>query len=97
GRADGEPACFQTSSVIVNGPSLTSSTRIIAPNRPVATVAPRLRSAVQNASTRGSATCPGAAADQDGRRPFTVSAYNVNWLTTSNGASTSEQDFSSAR
>src|SRR5690606_4931206 len=40
---------------------------------------------------------PGAAAVQLGLRPFRVSPYSVNWLTTSSGAFTSEHDFSSSR
>ena len=49
------------------------------------------------ASTSGSATGPGAAACQVGRRPLLVSPYRVNWLTTSSGAPRSSQDFSPSR
>ncbi len=63
----------QTSTSTVNGPSLTDATCICAPNRPVATTAPRARSAATTASTSGSATPPGAAAAHDGRRPLRVS------------------------
>ena len=81
----------------VTGPSLTRLTFMSAPNTPVCTRAPSSRSAAATASTSGSATGPGAAACQVGRRPFRVSAYSVNWLITSNGACTSEQDFSPCR
>jgi hypothetical protein len=37
----------------------------------------------------------GAAFDQEGRRPFRVSAYNVNWLITRIGAPSSLADRSS--
>ena len=57
----------------VNGPSLTDSTAIIAPNRPVSTRAPRSRSAATTRSISGSARSGGAEADQDGRRPLRVS------------------------
>ena len=52
-------------------------------------------SSAQTASYAGSLTGPGAAACQVGRRPFRTSPYNVNWLTTSTGAPTSEADCSS--
>lgn len=42
----------------MTGPSFTSDTCMCAPKRPVATVAPRSRSAAANSSTRGSATAP---------------------------------------
>ena len=58
----------------VTGPSLVRVTFMAAPNTPVSTLAPRSRSACTTASTRGSATGPGAAADQDGRRPLDSSA-----------------------
>ena len=45
----------------VNGPSLTSDTSIIAPNWPVSTCRPRPRRSATTASTRGSASSPGAA------------------------------------
>lgn len=63
----------QTSRTRVIGPSLTSATFMSAPNSPVSTFAPMLRSSWTTASTRGSATGPGAAAVQDGRRPFRAS------------------------
>src|SRR5690606_4071577 len=81
----------------VNGPSLVNSTDICAPNTPVSTRAPNPRSSSTTRSTSGSATGPGAAACQVGRRPLRASPYSVNWLTTSSGAATSEHDFSSSR
>src|SRR5215207_1369609 len=83
--------------MIVTGPSLTRATCIIAPKTPVSTCAPRSRSAVTTASTSGSATGPGAAADQVGRRPLRASPYRVNWLITSSGAPMSAADRSSRR
>ena len=62
------------STMIVTGPSLTRDTFMSAPKTPVRTRAPRSRRACTTASTRGSATGPGAAADQDGRRPLARSA-----------------------
>ena len=62
------------STMIVTGPSLTRDTFMSAPNTPVSTRAPRSRRACTTAPTRGSATGPGAAADQDGRRPLARSA-----------------------
>ncbi len=62
------------STMMVTGPSLTSETFISAPKTPVWTRAPRSRRACTTALTRGSATGPGAAADQDGRRPLARSA-----------------------
>src|SRR5260221_298167 len=85
------------SSIKVTGPSLTSVTCMSAPNTPVRTLAPSSRSASAKAVTSGSATGPGAAACQVGRRPFLVSAYRVNWLITSSGAPVSAHDFSSRR
>src|SRR5437868_2048603 len=81
------------STMIVTGPSLTRDTFMSAPKTPVWTRAPRSRRACTTASTRGSATGPGAAADQDGRRPLARSAQSVNWLTTSSGAPLSERAF----
>ena len=63
----------QTSSQMVTGPSLTSSTAISVRNRPVATSAPRARSSATTASTSGSACSGRAAASQLGRRPRLVS------------------------
>src|SRR5580693_2346979 len=83
--------------MMVTGPSLRRATFILAPKTPVSTWAPRSRRADTTAPTRGSATGPGAAADQDGRRPLDRSAYSVNWLMTRSGALTSEQDFSPSR
>jgi len=85
------------SRIKVTGPSLTSMTCMSAPNAPVCTLAPSARSASAKALTSGSATAPGAAACQVGRRPFLVSAYRVNWLITSSGAPVSAHDFSSRR
>ena len=81
----------------VTGPSLTSATCMSAPNRPVSTCAPRSRSTVTTCCTRGSATGPGAAAFQVGRRPLRVSPYSVNWLMTSSGAPVSAADRSPSR
>ena len=49
-HADGRrrPSAVAVSSQIVNGPSLTSSTAITSPNRPVATSTPSSRSAAAN-------------------------------------------------
>ncbi len=66
-----------------------------APKLPLATVAPSRSSSVHTASYTGSDTGPGAAAFQVGRRPFRASPYNVNWLITRIGASSSAADFSS--
>jgi hypothetical protein len=60
--------------MIVTGPSLTSATIMCAPNTPVWTRAPRSRRDWTTAATIGSATGPGAAADQDGLRPLARSA-----------------------
>ena len=62
------------STMMVTGPSLTSDTFMSAPKTPVCTRAPPSRKAWITALTRGSATGPGAAADQDGRRPLARSA-----------------------
>ena len=51
--------------MMVTGPSLTSDTFISAPKTPVCTRAPAARRACTTAPTSGSATGPGAAADQD--------------------------------
>src|SRR5215469_3985588 len=83
--------------MIVTGPSFTRATFMSAPKTPVSTCAPSLRNSATTAPTSGSATWPGAALIHVGRRPLVVSAYNVNWLTTSNGAAVSEQDFSPSR
>src|ERR1700727_1451328 len=83
--------------MIVTGPSLTRATFMSAPNLPVSTRAPSARNSATTASTSGSATGPGAALFQVGRRPLAVSAYSVNWLTTRSGAFRSEQDFSPSR
>ncbi len=64
----------QASRRMVTGPSLTSSTSMCAPKRPVLTSSPRACSAATTSATIGSATGPGAAADHDGRRPLRVSA-----------------------
>ena len=85
------------SRMMVTGPSLTRLTFMFAPNTPVSTWAPSPRSDEIIAVTSGSATGPGAAACQVGRRPFRVSAYRVNWLMTRSGAAMSEQDFSPSR
>ena len=66
------------SRLMVTGPSLVKVTCMSAPKRPVETGAPRLVNASATASMIGSATEPGAAGSQVGRRPLRVSAYNVN-------------------
>jgi len=53
---------------------MTEDTCIRAPNIPVATVHPRRRNSATTSSTSGSAISPGAASDQEGRRPLRVSA-----------------------
>ena len=83
------PRASDARSSTVNGPSFVSETRMSAPNRPVSTVAPSARSCATTSSTSGSATSPGAAAFQVGRRPLRASPYSVNWLITSSGASRS--------
>src|SRR5260370_12780914 len=72
-RGSGERGRYR-STMIVTGPSLTRATFMSAPKTPVWTRAPRSRSACTTAPTRGSATGPGAAAHQDGRRPLAPSA-----------------------
>src|SRR5437660_426789 len=65
------------SRISVTGPSLTSSTSIMAPNSPVATViplpAPRSLSKATKCSYRGMAASGGAAPIKEGRRPFDAS------------------------
>ncbi len=78
----------------MTGPSLVKVTCMSAPKRPVETGAPRLVNAAATASMIGSATEPGAAWSQVGRRPLRVSAYNVNWLTMSTGSSRSRAETS---
>ena len=63
----------QTSSITVNGPSLTNDTAMSVRKRPVSTVAPKERSSSTTAPTNGSATSGRAAAIHDGRRPRLVS------------------------
>ncbi len=92
-RRSGPPA-HSMSRTKVNGPSLVSSTRIIAPNRPSATVAPRSRRRVATADTSGSAWSRPEAWSQVGRRPLRIAPYSVNWLTTSSGRSRSDADSS---
>ena len=62
------------SRIRVTGPSLTRLTFMSAPKTPVCTRAPSPRRDETTASTSGSATGPGAAACQVGRRPLRVSA-----------------------
>lgn len=71
-----------TSRTKVTGPSLTSSTSIRAPNRPVATASPCARMAATSDSTNGSASCDAAAPSKDGRRPRASEPARVNWETT---------------
>src|SRR5205823_11299496 len=61
----------------VTGPSLTSSTCIMAPKRPVAVGTPWARTAVTNASYSGTAISGGAASTKLGRRPLRQSPYRV--------------------
>src|SRR5262245_52273125 len=63
-------AGYLLSRIRVTGPSLTSSTCIIAPKRPVATGTPWARTASQNASYIGIASGGAAASMKLGRRPF---------------------------
>ena len=78
----------------MTGPSLVKVTCMSAPKRPVETGAPRLVNAAATASMIGSATEPGAAWSQVGRRPLRVSAYSVNWLTMRTGSSRSRAETS---
>ena len=64
----------------------------MAPNRPVETSAPRPRREATRWSIKGSLVSAGAASDQEGRLPRRVSAYSVNWLTTSRGPFWSAHD-----
>src|SRR5262245_50465086 len=68
----------QASRTIVTGPSLTSSTSIRAPKRPVSTPTPRSRRDSTKRATSASATAGGAARVKLGRLPFRVSARSVN-------------------
>ena len=67
-------SAYSASMRIVTGPSASMSIFMSAPKRPVATSRPRPRRSSATASTRGSATSPGAALFQVGRRPLRVSA-----------------------
>ena len=61
------PVYADSSNKIVRGPTFTLSTSMCARNFPVATVAPRSRSAWAKTSTSGSAISAGAAAAQVGQ------------------------------
>ena len=63
----------QISTIRVTGPSLVSSTAIMAPNEPVATVAPRVRSSATRSSIRAAAWSGAAAPKNEGRRPRLMS------------------------
>src|SRR5262249_56641547 len=67
------PAPYRLSRINVTGPSLTNSTCIMAPNRPVAVGTPWARTASTNASYSGTAISGGAAPMKLGRRPFWAS------------------------
>ena len=73
-RSESSPRFLgQTSSISVTGPSLVSSTAMLAPKEPVATVAPKRRSSVTSSSISRAASSGAAAATNDGRRPLRVS------------------------
>ena len=75
----------------VTGPSLTSATRISAPNRPVATVAPSYERGDDVGDERlGVLRTSGG--DPTGTTTGRVSPYNVNWLTTRTSAPRSLAD-----
>ena len=63
-----------------------------APNTPVATAAPRLRSASTNRSCRGCASGPACTRSNDGRRPLRQSACSVKLGTTSTPPPTSSTE-----
>src|SRR5690606_38571373 len=69
------------SRIRVTGPSLVKDTCIIAPNMPVSTFTPWLRSSSLNRSYNLDAISGAAAAVKLGRRPFRQSPYRVNWDT----------------
>ena len=67
---------------MVTGPSFTDCTAMSAPNAPCSTWKPRARHRSRKVSYRGMATAGGAALVNPGRR-LLISAYRVNWETTS--------------
>ncbi len=80
------------SSQIVNGPSLTISTAISAPNSPSWVRIPSTSIAAATRSQRTFARAGVAASVNPGRRPRRVSANRVNWLTTRASPSTSSSE-----
>src|SRR5690606_8097984 len=80
------------SRIRVTGPSLVKETCIIAPNTPVSTVTPWLRSSSLNRSYSPDAISGAAAAVKLGRRPFRQSPYRVNWDTDKMLPPTSRRD-----
>ena len=76
--------CFE-SIQMVTGPSLTRLIVMCAPNTPHSTGRSMcIESCAQNSLNIRSAASGGAALLKEGRFPFLVLAYKVNWLTTSN-------------
>src|SRR5262245_23643815 len=65
---------------MVTGPSLSTTTRICARNRPVATRTPRVRAASTKRSTMRSADAGSIAPSKLGRSPRRTSPNTVNWL-----------------
>ena len=86
------PGGPRESKAMVKGPSLVRVTCINAPKRPAAVRTPSASRARRKRSTRVSATAGSAASVKEGRLPFRVSAYRVNWLTTSASPATSSSD-----
>ena len=77
----------------VTGPSLASSTSIMAPNSPVATGIPWCFSSWTKRSIMARACSGGAARVKLGRRPFSMRlAVRVNWETTRIAPPTSRRD-----
>src|SRR5437660_495554 len=77
---------------MVTGPSLTSSTSMCSRKEPRFTDAPSVSRAAAKSSTLRAASSAGAAAAQDGRRPFRASPYKVNCGTTSTSPPTSASE-----
>ena len=81
---------FFDSIQMVTGPSFVSSIFISAPKLPVATLRPSAASTfATNSSYRGIDMASGAALIHEGRLPFLVMAWSVNWLTIITSPSTS--------
>ena len=73
----------------VTGPSLTSSTSISAPKRPVSTVRPAARSPSATRRYSASARAGASAGSKLGRLPLARVAQSVNWLITKHAPPTS--------